>query len=303
MQSSKSWLTTAALTAVLAVGCHRTLQWRTTPLLAGLAVFATLPIITAGQSSSDNNHDLATAAIGLHIPAAVIWLGTLVALLRSRGLGADRDFALRRYRRLSIGCWWVVAYSGLIDGALLAPGSSIFTTWYGVVLLVKIVLLAGLGRLSQRLRRRMLHDEAPPRRLLTAELGALIAAFGFSAALTDLPAPKFLLDVVSADETIIGYNLGAPPTALRLLFDWRLDLLFAPLCVVLGGAYLASVRRLGERWPWHRTAVWLAGCAVLLFATSSGLGRYGAAMFSVEAVDHVLVGMLVPLLLTLGAPL
>ncbi len=71
-------------------------------------------------------------------------------------------------------------------------------------------------------------------------------------------------------------------------------------------AYLRGVRRLrrdGTGWPAHRTAVWLAGCAVLLFATSSGLGRYAPAMFSLQAVAHMLVGMVAPVLLALGAPL
>ena len=77
-------------------------------------------------------------------------------------------------------------------------------------------------------------------------------------ALTDLPAPKFLIDVVSVDRTILGYDVTAPPTAPRLLFDWRIDLLFAPLCLVLAGTYLAGVRRLDRRWPWQRSAAWLA---------------------------------------------
>src|SRR5690606_12106525 len=51
-----------------------------------------------------------------------------------------------------------------------------------------------------------------------------------------------------------------------------------------------------------RTAAWLAGCAALLVATSSGLGRYGPAMFSVHMGQHMILGMLVPILLVLGGP-
>jgi putative copper resistance protein D len=42
---------------------------------------------------------------------------------------------------------------------------------------------------------------------------------------------------------------------------------------------------------------------VLLLATCSGIGRYAAAMFSVHIAAHMLVSMLVPALLVLGAPL
>jgi putative copper resistance protein D len=41
---------------------------------------------------------------------------------------------------------------------------------------------------------------------------------------------------------------------------------------------------------------------VVLLATSSGIGRYGAAMFSVHLVGHMLLSMVAPVLLVLGAP-
>jgi putative copper resistance protein D len=47
---------------------------------------------------------------------------------------------------------------------------------------------------------------------------------------------------------------------------------------------------------------WLLGCALLLFATSSGLGRYMPAMFSAHMGAHMLLSMLVPILMVLGAP-
>jgi putative copper resistance protein D len=51
-----------------------------------------------------------------------------------------------------------------------------------------------------------------------------------------------------------------------------------------------------------RTLAWMCGCAALLFTTSSGLGRYMPAMFSMHMVAHMLLSMLVPILLVLGGP-
>jgi cytochrome c oxidase assembly factor CtaG len=47
---------------------------------------------------------------------------------------------------------------------------------------------------------------------------------------------------------------------------------------------------------------WLLGCLALLFVTSSGLGRYMPAMFSMHMADHMMLSMLVPILLALGGP-
>jgi cytochrome c oxidase assembly factor CtaG len=51
-----------------------------------------------------------------------------------------------------------------------------------------------------------------------------------------------------------------------------------------------------------RVVAWLSGCAVLLFATSSGVGRYMPAMFSMHMAAHMMLSMLTPVLLVLGAP-
>jgi cytochrome c oxidase assembly factor CtaG/putative copper export protein len=302
-EGPKAWLITVAITAGLAVACRLTLRWPVTFGLAAVAVLALLPVITAGHSASDTGHDLATTAIAIHIPAAVVWLGTLIALVRSRGMGEQWLPAAHRYARLAAGCWGLVAFSGLVDAAVLAPGSSPFTTGYGALLLAKAAILAGLGVALACGRRRALAGGPALRRLLVFELVALAAAFGASVGLVDLLAPKFIGRPVSGDESLLGYNLSGAPTLARLVTDWRIEVLFAPLALLLATLYLIGVRRLGRRWPPGRTASWLAGCAVLLVATSSGLGRYAPAMFSVQAVAHLLVGMLAPLLFALGAPL
>jgi putative copper resistance protein D len=304
LEGPKAWLVTMFAVAVVAAGCRWTLRWSSTLVLVGMAIFAVMPALAAGHSASDTGHDLATAAILIHVPVAVVWLGTLIAVVRVRGVGDDRPAVLRRYRRLSTICWWVVAYSGLVDAAVLAPGGSPLTTGYGLILIAKAMILAGVGWLVLRVKRagRARGSGA----FLVLELAALVVVFGASVVLTDLPAPKFIGHLVSGDQTLLGYNLTAPPTVVGLLVDWRVEVLFAPLCVVLAGVYLCGVRRLrrtGVSWSATRTTAWLAGCLVLLLATSSGLGRYAPAMFSVQAAVHMLVGMVAPILLALGAPL
>src|SRR6202008_2122837 len=75
--------------------------------------------------------------------------------------------------------------------------------------------------------------------------------------------------------------------------------------IIMALVYLAGVHRLhrrGDAWPKGRTFAWVCGCAVLLIATSSGIGRYMPAMFSMHMAAHMLLSMLTPILLVLGAP-
>jgi putative copper resistance protein D len=104
----------------------------------------------------------------------------------------------------------------------------------------------------------------------------------------------------------LGYNLAGPPTFSRLMLDWRFDLLYGTAAIVLVVVYalgLRKLRRRGDSWPVGRTVAWMCGCVVLLVATSSGVGRYSPAVFSVHMGAHMALSMLTPVLLVLGAPI
>ncbi|MGI8417247.1 MAG: cytochrome c oxidase assembly protein, partial [Nakamurella sp.] len=80
-EEPRAWLICTVLVAVLALACRRTVTWRPMLALLALAVLALLPPLATGHSPSDAGHDLATAAIMIHVPASAIWLGALVMLL------------------------------------------------------------------------------------------------------------------------------------------------------------------------------------------------------------------------------
>ncbi|MFE2347106.1 cytochrome c oxidase assembly protein [Kitasatospora cineracea] len=91
---------------------------------------------------------------------------------------------------------------------------------------------------------------------------------------------------------------------------WTLEPAVAALSALLAAGYLAGVRRRRRTggadgdgpWPWHRTAAFLGGLAVWVWTTCSGLGAYERVLFTDRAVQLVLLLMLVPMLLALGAP-
>jgi putative copper resistance protein D len=126
---------------------------------------------------------------------------------------------------------------------------------------------------------------------------------GIAAALSRTPPPQQAVTRPDNVEVRIGYALDGAPTFLKMLVDWRFDLIYGTAAIVLAVLYVLGVRRLrarGDQWPVGRTVAWLSGCAVILLATSSGIGRYSPAMFSIHMVSHMLLSMLAPILLVLG---
>jgi putative copper resistance protein D len=97
---------------------------------------------------------------------------------------------------------------------------------------------------------------------------------------------------------------AAPPSASSLFTAWTVDPLALLGCAAALAAYAAGVRRLAgaRRWPPARSGAFAAGVAVIAVATMSGLGTYDTARFSIHVGQHVLLGIVAPLLLALGAP-
>ncbi|MEU9207743.1 cytochrome c oxidase assembly protein [Streptomyces sp. NPDC048415] len=98
----------------------------------------------------------------------------------------------------------------------------------------------------------------------------------------------------------------APPTLGRLLAWHPQPLPVEPLvCLLALAAYGLGVwrlRRRGDGWPLARTVLWTAGVLTAGAVTCTGVGGYGMELFSVHMVQHMVLSMLAPILLLLGAP-
>ncbi|KAF0845942.1 cytochrome c oxidase assembly protein [Nocardia caishijiensis] len=305
-----AWRTTTLLALVLAIGCRLALRWSWTPILLALAIATMMPLALTGHSSSGGSHDVATNSLILHMISAAVWVGGLVAVLAHalRG-GADTDVAARRFSLAATVAIVVIALSGVINAWVRVPAADLFTTTYGRLVLAKtaaLVLLAGVGFLQRRAALPALAADARDRaaliRFAGVEMLIFAATIGLAVGLGRTPPPPPTA-VPTPTEVELGYTVDGPPTVGRLLFDWRFDLIFGTLAIVLAVLYLLGVRKLrarGDAWPLGRTIAWCSGCLVLLLATSSGVGRYAPAMFSVHMGAHMALSMLAPILLALG---
>jgi putative membrane protein len=97
-----------------------------------------------------------------------------------------------------------------------------------------------------------------------------------------------------------------PPTWGRMfvphLEPWSV---LAVLSLIGLVAYLVAVlrlRRTGVTWPWWRTLAFVAGALSILAVTGTRLNGYSMVLFSVHMVQHMVLAMITPILLLLGAP-
>jgi putative membrane protein len=78
------------------------------------------------------------------------------------------------------------------------------------------------------------------------------------------------------------------------------------LVLVLGGLYLygtARMRARGDHWsPWRTTSFLAGGLGTVVLATMSGLAAYDTSLFAPHMVQHMLLTMVAPVFLSLGAP-
>jgi cytochrome c oxidase assembly factor CtaG/putative copper export protein len=315
----RAWLTTALIGAALTVLCFAVRNVTALGFVTVLAMIGLIPLSEQGHAGDSSTHNAAITAIWLHIMFASFWLGGLLTLvLLRRVLTPERMAAiLPRYSTVALIAFLVVAASGTVSAVIRVGTLPNLLTPYGVLILVKITALGALGLFGLFYRRAIISrlTTGNARRLFwilaTAELAFMGIAEGVASALA-VSAPP--IDAVSAstvgDTTPAEYLTGTPLppelTSARFLTSFNLDLLWAILCFFALFFYLAGVwrlRRRGDRWPWSRTALWVAGILVLFWTTNGSLNVYEQFLFSMHMLEHMLLTMAIPVLLVLGAPI
>ncbi len=295
-----------SVAAGLPGGEHRAGNGAGYPLAAALA--GMLPPLFTGHAASGANHTLAVYSLVAHILGVALWIGGLVALVTVAPAVGDRlPRVAYRYSGLALVSFAVVGASGAVN-AWVRLGGVHLGSRYGALVVAKAAALAVLGAIGWWHRRATLpalrdgRGARPFLRLGAVEVLVMAATMALATGLSRTPPPEVAPGTLDVVALRLGYPLPGPAGAGPLLLDWWIDPLF--LVLVAGGAVLygTGVARVRD-WPWRRTLAWAAGLLVVLLATCSGISRYSMVLFSVLAVQHVLVGLVAPVLLLYGAPL
>ena len=284
--------------------------------LAALSILAILPLSLAGHAADAASHETAVTFLAVHLVAAVIWVGGLLALAMLRPLlGDDLGVSVQRYSTLAGWCFGAIAISGAANAWIRIGSIDSLGSGYGVLIVLKVIALVTLGLAGWPQRSRVVNriaaDPLAGRlfgRLALIEVAVMGAAFALGAALSLSAPPVPDTPVVTSDAAyaLTGFRAPAGPLSSSDWFTvWRVDWLWFGVSVLAVALYLLGVRRMrarGDSWPMLRTVGWVLGWAIFVWATSGAPGVYGRVLFSVHMVMHMTVSMTAPILMVLAAP-
>ena len=81
LSTATAWLVTALIALLVLAACRTVLAWGWTVVTFGLCLLGPLPVAFTGHSATGGAHDIATDSLVLHVVAAALWVGGLIAVL------------------------------------------------------------------------------------------------------------------------------------------------------------------------------------------------------------------------------
>lgn len=304
-----AWIVASLVAATIFIGASLSRSWVAVVGMLILGMAAMLGPVVVTQVLVGPDHDFGGDASIFGVPATAILFGaTAIHLSRlCRGMVPSQR-ASRRFRISVVTAWFVGAAALILVAWFETPGTPFYATVTGrlfavelglwAVLGINLFQLHGLDRFKgQELRSRLI-------RFGVVGVASMSAFIAVNVIMTRIPPPQYFVPV-SVMEIFFGYDVIPEPTLAVLALDWRMNTFFAVVALVGVALYLVGVlrlRRRQDRWPVGRTISWILGWVVLVITTSSGLGKYSGAAFSIHMILHMSLNMVIPVLLVMGGP-
>ena len=298
----KSYLVQMILIAlVLLIPLKKVISSYVALLISLVAI--TTPVFQSHGSTS-GYHGLAIGALVVHVIALSFWVGGLYGLTQLSK--ANKLIALPRFSEIALWSAIAVVLTGAATAWTRLDSIQAWQSKYGAVTLLKIFLamtLIGFGALH---RRWIIKSDYPSVfRLVTAEILIMISTIFVGSWLSTINPPE--REIISSPGLLVtGIEMPEPPTFSRVLLAYDADGLMLGLLIFAVAIYIKGViilSRRGDKWPVGRTIAFALGISAIDFATSGGLGVYSRFAFSNHMLSHMVLGMIAPIGIVLGAPI
>jgi len=277
-------------------------------ILLGVSVIALVVPIFQSHAAASGSHSLAIGSLVIHVVALSLWVGGILALILISS--EDRSFALPRFSQLALWAAIAVVISGIANAWTRLNFESAWSTAYARVVILKALFTVVLVFLGYRNRKVLQQSDKTGWNLLGRVISFEALIMGVTVVLgswLSTSQPPLSGEVkYSPALSIVGMNTPEAPNITRLLTLYNPDALIIGILITLVALYIKGVvilARRGDKWPVGRTISFACGIALLDFATSGGLGVYALFSFEYHMIAHMVIGMLAPIAIVLGAPI
>jgi putative copper resistance protein D len=286
---------------ILSVALRRVI---TTYLCLLVGLIAIVAPVFQSHGSSSGRHGLAIGALVIHVIALSFWVGGLFGLTQLNK--EQKLIALPRFSELALWSAITVVITGAATAWTRLDSIEAWQSKYGAITLLKIslaVTLVGFGALH---RRWIIKSDFPSVfRLVTAEIAIMFATIFVGSWLSTVAPPNRVIESTPA-LLITGIAMPEAPNLTRVLLAYDADGLMLALLIFAVALYIKGVlilSRRGVKWPIGRTIAFAIGISAVDFATSGGLGVYSRFAFANHMMSHMVLGMIAPIGIVLGAPI
>ena len=244
----------------------------------------------------------------MHVIALALWVGGIFAIAVMSD--TDRPIALPRFSHLALWAAIAVVASGVANAWARLDFSEAWATSYARIIILKALLTTVLVLFAFLNRRELAKSEKTGwhflRRLILIEAALMTLILILGSWLSNSQPPSSGEVSTSPAVAIVGFEAPPAPTFMRILTVYDPDALMIALLITLVALYIKGVavlKRRGDSWPVGRTIAFALGIAAIDFATSGGLGVYALFSFEYHMIAHMVLGMVAPIGLVLGAPI
>ena len=281
----------------------------TTAVLMFIALVGITAPVFQSHAASSGSHMLVIGSLVIHVIALSLWVGGVfaIAFLSS----TDRAIAVPRFSQLALWSAVAVVLSGVVNAWARLNFVDAWDSAYARIVIAKsiaTIVLIWFGYLHRKnLEKKSEINWFSFGRLLAIEalimgVTVVMGSWLSSNASPDRPGEQEF----SAALSIVGIYTPGEPTLSRVLFGYEPNSLIIGVLVLLVALYIKGVvvlTKRGDKWPVGRTISFALGISAVDFATSGGLGLYANFSFSYHMIAHMVIGMIAPIGLVLGAPI
>lgn len=271
-------------------------------------VAATFSALTA-HAAGISGHALATTSGFFHVLGMSIWVAGVIALYRhlsSAKVLLPKE-AIQRFGKLASISLATVILSGVANSLTRIDSlTQLLTTDYGLLVVSKVTLTFSAIFIAHIFRTRWIKNSVSAIRFLLLEVGLLISTLAISSVIANIAFPKASISATTLIEQLTGYPEPDQINWVSAFITFTPDAFTLLVGAVATFLYLIGVRRLGQRgdnWSALRTTSWLVGVVIGLWVTNTEISRYALVSMSAHMTQHMVLGMLVPISLVLGAPI